>query len=121
MLGSMNTQVLVVDDSESFRRTLRELLGARGFRVLADAVDGPSALAAVAQQRPDGVLLDINLPGADGLAVAESLTSRYPGLRIVLTSSDVDDVPAEQLDACGARAFIPKTQLVAADLQRGLG
>jgi CheY-like chemotaxis protein len=117
----MNSQVLVVDDSESFRRTVRELLGARGFRVLADAVDGPSALAAVAEQRPDGVLLDINLPGADGLAVAESLTSRYPGLRIVLTSSDVDHVPAEQLDACGARAFIPKTQLVAADLQRLLG
>lgn len=117
----MNSQILVVDDSESFRRTARGLLAARGFRVLPAAVDGPSAVAAVSEERPDGVLLDINLPGADGLAVAESLTSRYPGLRVVLTSSDVDDVPSELLTRCGAVAFIPKTELVAADLERLFG
>jgi CheY-like chemotaxis protein len=70
----MSLRILVVDDSDSFRRTAGELLTARGFRLLPDAVDGPSALTAVRTERPDGVLLDINLPGVDGLTVAESLT-----------------------------------------------
>jgi CheY-like chemotaxis protein len=64
------------------------------------------------------VLLDVNLPGLDGFTVAGSLTSRYPGLRIVLTSSDCDGVPAESLAASGAVAFVPKTELVAADLHK---
>ena len=114
----MSTRILVVDDSASFRRAASELLHARGFRLLAAVGDGQAALAAVAEERPDGVLLDVNLPGPDGLAVAASLTRRYPGLRIVLTSSELDDVPARLLAASGAVAFVPKTDLVSADLQR---
>lgn len=114
----MCIQILVVDDSASFRQTAGELLHARGFRLLAAVGDGEQALAAVAEERPDGVLLDINLPGPDGLAVAASLTGRYPGLPIVLTSSDIDDVPPYLLAASGAVAFVPKTELVSADLAR---
>jgi CheY-like chemotaxis protein len=114
----MSIRILVVDDSESFRRTAGELLAARGFRLLPAAVDGASALAAVGRERPDGVLLDINLPGADGLTVAASLTRLHPGVRIVLTSADVDQVPPRMLTASGAVAFVPKTELVAADLER---
>jgi CheY-like chemotaxis protein len=114
----VSTRILVVDDSASFRRAASELLHARGFRLLAAVGDGQAALAAVAEERPDGVLLDVNLPGPDGLAVAASLTRRYPGLRIVLTSSELDDVPARLLAASGAVAFVPKTDLVSADLQR---
>jgi CheY-like chemotaxis protein len=114
----VSTRILVVDDSASFRRVARELLHARGFRLLAAVGDGQAAIAAVAEERPDGVLLDVNLPGPDGLAVATSLTRRYPGLRIVLTSSELDDVPARLLAASGAVAFVPKTELVSADLQR---
>jgi CheY-like chemotaxis protein len=114
----MSTRILVVDDSASFRRAASELLRARGFHLLAAVGDGPAALAAVAEERPDGVLLDVNLPGPDGLAVAASLTRRYPGLRIVLTSSELDDVPAGLLAASGAVAFVPKTDLVSADLER---
>jgi CheY-like chemotaxis protein len=114
----VSTRILVVDDSASFRRAASELLHARGFHLLAAVGDGQAALAAVAEERPDGVLLDVNLPGPDGLAVAASLTRRYPGLRIVLTSSELDDVPARVLAATGAVAFVPKTELVAADLER---
>jgi CheY-like chemotaxis protein len=114
----MSTRILVVDDSASFRSAARELLHARGFHLLAAVCDGQAALAAVAEERPDGVLLDVNLPGPDGLAVAASLTRRYPGLRIVLTSSELDDVPAGLLAASGAVAFVPKTELVSADLER---
>jgi CheY-like chemotaxis protein len=113
----VSRRILVVDDSAVFRRTATELLVARGFRLVAAVPDGAAALAAVAQDLPDGVLLDINLPGPDGLAVAASLTSRYPGLRIVLTSSGVDAVPPRLLAASGAVAFVPKTELVATDLE----
>jgi len=112
----VSCRILVVDDSAIFRRTAIELLVAQGLTLLAAVPDGRAALAAVAEERPDAVLLDINLPGPDGLAVAASLTSRDPNLRIVLTSSDVDAVPAELLAASGAVAFVPKTELVAADL-----
>ena len=55
--------ILVVDDSPSFHAAAAGLLAERGFEVLLTAYDGEQALAAVASRRPDGVLLDIGLPG----------------------------------------------------------
>lgn len=112
----MSAQILVVDDSASFRRAARELLAARGFELVAAVGDGPAAFAAVARGLPDGVLLDVNLPGQDGIEIAGSLTRRYPGLRVVLTSSDAEGVDPELLAVSGAVAFVPKTELVHADL-----
>ena len=109
-------RILVVDDSQHFRRGVRELLMLRGFEVVDVAADGEDALAAVVRACPEGVLLDINLPGRDGYAVAASLVSVCPDVRIVLTSSDVDCVPSTVLAECGATAFVPKTELAAADL-----
>ena len=78
---------------------------------------GQDALAAVVRACPDGVLLDINLPGRDGYSVAASLAEICPAATIVLTSSDVDQVPAAVLLECGATAFIPKTDLATVDLR----
>jgi DNA-binding NarL/FixJ family response regulator len=114
----VTSRILVVDDSEHFRRTASELLAARGFELLDQAVDGDAAVAAASRDHPDGILLDINLPGRDGFAVAACLASTCPAARIVLTSSDVDHVPSEVLHACGAAAFVPKTGLTAADLRQ---
>ena len=76
-----------------------------------------AALAAVVCACPDGVLLDINLPGRDGYSVAASLAAICPAATIVLTSADVDQVPTAVLLECGATAFIPKTDLATADLR----
>jgi CheY-like chemotaxis protein len=114
----MSRRILVVDDSPAFRRSAVELLHAQGLSLFAAVEDGEAACQALTEQRPDGVLLDINLPGQDGVDVAATLTNRYPELRVVLTSSDVDDVPADVLAGSGAVAFVPKTELVAADLAR---
>jgi CheY-like chemotaxis protein len=111
-------RILIVDDSEHFRRTASELLTTRGFDVLETAPDGEAALAAVSSDCPDGVLLDINLPGPDGYAVAASIASTCPAVTIVLTSSDTDDVPSAALRACGATAFVPKIELATTDLDR---
>ena len=115
----MTGRILIVDDSPHFRAMAAELLAARGFERVEDAVDGEQALAAVAGECPEGILLDINLPGRDGFMVAASLAASCPGVRIVLTSADADQVSAEALKACAATAFVPKQQLAVADL-RGL-
>jgi CheY-like chemotaxis protein len=109
-------RILIVDDSESFRSTASVLLAARGFELLESVPDGEAALATVAGDCPDGILLDINLPGRDGFAVAAAITATCPAVRIVLTSSDTENVPGAALKTCGATAFVPKTELATADL-----
>jgi len=111
------SRILIVDDSPHFRAMAAELLAARGFERVEDAVDGEQALAAVAGDCPEGILLDINLPGPDGFMVAVSLAASCPGTRIVLTSADADQVSAEVLTACAATAFVPKQELAVADLR----
>ena len=110
------SRILIVDDSPRFRALAAELLVMRGFEVLDEAADGEQALAAVARSRPDGILLDVNLPGQDGFAVAASLAAACAGTPIVLTSADLGQVPAEVMNACPAVAFVAKQELAAADL-----
>jgi CheY-like chemotaxis protein len=112
----MACRILVVDDSEPFRLTAAQLLAARGLEPLAAVGDGRAALAAVSSDCPDGVLLDINLPGQDGYAVAALIASACPDATIVLTSSDTEEVPGAVLRSCGAVAFVPKIELATTDL-----
>jgi CheY-like chemotaxis protein len=114
----VKVRILVVDDSRHFRRTAGELLVARGFELLDAVTDGEEALELISRACPDGVLLDINLPGRDGFAVAASLAAACPATRIVLTSSDIDAVPDAVLKDCGATAFVAKTELATTDLVR---
>jgi CheY-like chemotaxis protein len=112
-------RILVVDDNGHFRRTVVELLTLRGFHVAAEAASGPEALRAVRSDCPDGVLLDVNMPGQDGYTVSALLAATCPASRIVLTSSETEDVPRGVLEECGAVAFVSKSELPAIDL-RGL-
>ncbi len=109
-------RILVVDDDASFLGLAAELLAARGFDVLAMATDADQALAATTRECPDGILLDINMPGRDGFATAAALSQRCPSARIVLTSADVRNVAAEILRGCSADAFVPKEELATTDL-----
>jgi CheY-like chemotaxis protein len=112
------TRILVVDDSPHFRAAAARLLAIRGLELFALAADGEEALAATTGTPPDGVLLDINLPGMDGLEVATVLTARWPTTPIILMSSETDGVDNAELARSGARAFIAKTELATADLDR---
>lgn len=112
----MPVTVLVVDDDPAFRRVVVRLLALRGLVVVADVADGASALEAVLHHRPDGVLLDVNLPDRDGMSVTRALAARPGAPAVVLTSSDPTGCTAGELAGCGARAFVPKDQLPLADL-----
>ena len=65
----MANRILIADDGQKFRAAAAELLAARGFELIEEAADGNEALSAIARACPDGIPLDINLPGRDGLAV----------------------------------------------------
>ena len=77
----MAIRILIVDDDARFLGLAAELLAERGFDVLGKAMDAAQALAATIRERPDGILLDINLPGRDGFATAAALSqpARQPG------------------------------------------
>jgi CheY-like chemotaxis protein len=109
---------LVVDDSPHFRAAAARLLAIRGLETFGLAADGEEALASVAGTPPDGVLLDINLPGMSGFEVATALTASWPAIPIILMSSETDGVENGDLERCGARAFVAKTELATVDLDR---
>jgi CheY-like chemotaxis protein len=109
--------ILIVDDSPGFRAVATELLAASGFEQFDVAADGPQALAAVAGRCPDGILLDVNLPGSNGFVVAASLAAACPVARIVLTSTDADCAPPHVVATSAAVAFVPKQDLMVTDLR----
>ena len=83
--------VLVVEDDEDIRAMLAEYLGTHGYAV-AQAADGASMRAALAREVPDVVLLDVHLPGEDGLTLARFLRERHDvGIVMVTGASDVVD------------------------------
>jgi DNA-binding NarL/FixJ family response regulator len=104
--------ILIVDDDPGFRLAARELLERAGLAVVGEAQDGAGARDELRARRPDGVLLDVNLPDASGPALAEELLAIAPGTRIVLTSSDGPPPPG------GIRGmrFVSKLELADCDL-----
>jgi len=117
----MGRTVLIVDDHAGFRDAARALLEASGFDVLGEAVDGASALAAVAKLQPEIVLLDVHLPDVDGFAVAERLASDGVSTAIVLVSSRDVSSFRRRLAANPAWSFIPKSELSGEALSAAAG
>ena len=93
-------RVLVVDDEQHIRRAVGRALGARGYQV-ETATDGQEALSTAAVTQPDLVVLDLNLPGLDGLAVCRQLRdqSAVPILVLSVRDDDTDKVAALDLGA----------------------
>ena len=79
--------VLIVDDHAAFRAGARALLEVDGFDVVGEAADGESAIEQARRLRPEVVLLDVQLPGIDGFAVAERLAAEPFAPAVVLISS----------------------------------
>ena len=103
--------MLIVDDHAEFRSSARALLDAEGFEVVGEAPDGPGAIEAVARLRPDVVLLDIQLPGPDGLIIAEQLADAPRPPAVVLISSRDARAYGPRLQETSAKGFIQKGAL----------
>jgi DNA-binding NarL/FixJ family response regulator len=104
--------VLVVDDHAVFRRAAASLIAATpGFEQVGEAASGPEALELAAGLRPSLVLLDVRMPGMDGLETARRLSSSAPEATIVLTSlEEVPDLPSTA-GSVGAAAYLRKQEL----------
>lgn len=102
-------RVCVVDDQTLVRQGLRQLLElAEDVEVVAEAADGDEALAAIEQHAPDVVLLDLQMPGRDGIATLTELATReHRPPVLVLTTFDDDDLVLQALRA-GARGYLLK-------------
>jgi DNA-binding NarL/FixJ family response regulator len=109
-MGSMAWTVLIVDDHAGFRAGARALLEAEGFDVLGEAADGQSAVEQARRLRPQVVLLDVQLPGMDGFAVAERLAAEPAAPAVVLISSRGQGAFRKRLEATPARGFITKAE-----------
>jgi DNA-binding NarL/FixJ family response regulator len=106
----MPRTILIVDDHDGFRASARALLEADGFEVLGEAADGESAVEAARRLRPEVVLLDIQLPGLDGFAVAERLAAGAEPPLVVLISSRGEHTYRRRLAGSPARGFISKDE-----------
>jgi CheY-like chemotaxis protein len=107
----MRRRVLIIDDNSAFRAAARQLLERAGFVVVAEAGDGLEGLRAAKEHTPDLAIVDLQLPGLDGFAVAERLREYEPAPHVILTSSlDGADFGA-LVDSSAALGFIPKAEL----------
>ena len=102
--------VLIVDDHPVVRRGLRVLLEVQdGIEVAGEAGDGPAALALAAEHQPDVILLDLKLPGLDGLAVLAELRARQDQqAKILVLTSVTDPVAAGRAMREGAAGVLYK-------------
>ncbi|HSB21140.1 MAG TPA: response regulator [Anaeromyxobacteraceae bacterium] len=99
--------VLVVDDDPDILEAICEILAMEGYRV-AQARHGAEALARVAAERPDLILLDLMMPVMDGVAFAEALRTRHPGGHIPVLVISADANPERAAGGLQARAFLAK-------------
>lgn len=106
----MSLRVLLVDDDARFRSAACRSLAAEGVEVVAQVDNGLDVVAAAAACRPDVVLLDINLPGIDGLEVARRLRTEQSGPVVILISTR-DAAYGNRVAAGLAAGFLPKDQL----------
>ncbi len=105
----MTYRVLLCDDTAAYRMLARAVLEPQGAEIVGEAADGEECLALLAgEARPDLILLDVNMPGMDGLTALPAIRRCAPEAEVVMLSTGA----AEDLeDAClrrGAKAFVHK-------------
>lgn len=102
----MAAKILVVDDEQPIRRLLRNTLERAGYAVV-EAINGREALAAVAAEAPDAVLLDLGLPDRDGLELVPLIRKAGDAVILVVSARDATDQKVAALDL-GAEDYVTK-------------
>ena len=104
-------RVLLVDDDPTVLKGLRmRLLLAPDVEVIGEAVDGREAIALTSELRPDVVLLDINMPGMNGVEACSEIATGTAETRVVMLSLHDDALMRERCAAAGAAGFVGKQE-----------
>src|SRR4051812_1338876 len=111
--------VLIVDDQHPFRAVARTVVDLTpGFAVAGEAESGEAAVAAVDEAPVDLVLMDINLPGINGIEATRRIRAAHPDVAVILLSTySQADLPADAL-TCGAIAYVHKEDFGPAIIRR---
>jgi DNA-binding NarL/FixJ family response regulator len=106
----MPVRVLIVDDQEPFRMAARLVVEATdGFEVAGEAETGEDSVTLARELKPDLVLMDVNLPGINGLDATRQILDGQSGPVVVLLLSTYEEAEyAPRAAECGAAAYIPK-------------
>jgi DNA-binding NarL/FixJ family response regulator len=106
----VTVRVLIVDDQEPFRVAARMVVELTdGFEVVGEAESGEDSVAMAAELSPDLVLMDVNLPGIDGLDATRQILAASAAVVVLLLSTYEEAEYAPRAAECGAAAYIPKS------------
>ena len=104
----MAVNVLIVDDLAFIKIVLRDILEKAGFRVVGEASNGEQAISMYQDARPDVVLMDITMPGMDGLTALKQIRQIDPAARVIICSALGQQRLIVQAIQLGAKDFIVK-------------
>ena len=106
----MPTRILIADDHRLFREGLIGLLPQRKYMVVAEASDGPSAVKLARKHTPDLIMLDITMPGLNGVDTTREILRHCPRARILILTMHREAPYVVDALRAGARGFVLKTQ-----------
>lgn len=102
------TTIIVVDDSPFASKQIKDLVEENGYEVIGYAKSGEEGIKMYEELHPDIVILDIIMPGIDGIETAEILEKSDPDVTILMLSSLCDTGALEEVRAIGVKYLIPK-------------
>jgi DNA-binding response OmpR family regulator len=100
-------KILVVDDDQEVRMATRDFLTSKGHEVTL-AEDGVQALKLLATVKPDVVLLDVAMPGMDGMETLRRIVAGYPNLPVIMVTANADIEITSKVLQLGAADYVPK-------------
>lgn len=108
----MSGRIILVDDHQLLRDALRRNLEASGFEVVAEACDGPSAVATALQHRPDLILMDVSMPGGDGISATRSIMRADARQKVLVLSMHTDGRTIREAINAGAVGYVDKSSSI---------
>ena len=105
----MSVRVLLADDQRLVRESLGTMLGLlKGIELVGSAADGTEAVALAIEQRPEVVLMDLRMPGMDGIEATRQLRERLPEIGVIALTTYADDESVLAALRAGARGYLTK-------------
>jgi CheY-like chemotaxis protein/anti-sigma regulatory factor (Ser/Thr protein kinase) len=110
--GSSKIRIVLVDDHRMMRQGLRSVLEEQGeMEVVGEASDGAMAVDVTQRLRPDVVIMDINMPGMNGLEATRRIKTEFPEVTVIGLSMHKEEKMVEAMQVAGASAYISKAQV----------
>jgi len=105
----MSIRILLADDHQILRQGLRTLLGGHpDMEVIAEAEDGQTTVRLARELSPDVVIMDIGMPGLNGIEATRRIVDKSPGIKVVVLSMHTDRQFVAEMLKAGASAYLPK-------------